>query len=162
MALNFGNQLFGIENAQDELFRGSMDKGVFSYYVGGDYIMSNIGNSTTETVLLNYTIPANTVINGIKVRAIVSHDCDVTSLDVGIFRIRAGLYGSTTTRTYALLTAVCDFDTVFSAQFPTQEFYVVIDDLDWTKENVVYVTGVNQVANVNTQCYGYQLIIEGY
>lgn len=73
----------------NEVIGGNVKPRTVAYYVGGDYTEGTISNSDVETTLLDYTIPANTVVNGIKISARGWIRGDVTGMgNTGILRIK--------------------------------------------------------------------------
>ena len=154
-----GAGLFGTGNARNEFFRSSMDKAVVSYYVGGDYTATEFDASSEDTVM-NLTIPANSVINGIKVRASVLASAR-GSADRETFttRIKAGTLNSETTKTQMdveLKGTSTTTDRIFL------EPNVVIDDLNWSEEQSVILTCYMSDDEAYHTMKAFYLIVEGF
>jgi len=155
MTLNMQN-IFPVTDSEDEFFRATKDKGVAWYYVGGDYVPAVLANSTSVVVLANYTIPAGTVVNGIKITARVEADGIVATPSVGSFRIRTGTLGAETTKTFIVLADDADDQSAYDT------FSYVETSLNWSATQSVLIVASNSVASPTSSISCWQLMIEGF
>jgi len=140
----------------------SLAKGSEWYYVGGDYTEAFIGNSVVETEILDYVIPADTVIHGIKIYTATIITADIFDVpNTGIIRIKAGADGAEVERVRMAGTAPASATANYIDGVQVI-FQCVIDDLDWTAAQSISITGENSSADGSTRCYGEVLIIEGF
>ena len=127
------------------------------YFVGEDVTPNSIANSTSETELLEYVIPANTIANGIKIRIGIAGVSNSMGRIV-TFRIKIGADGSETTRMTRILRVG---DTAEGGEANADVEYV-FDDVDWSSEQSVSITAENSTVNTDNIGYADYLNISGY
>ena len=160
MGLDVDN-LFPTQDAQDEFFSQLKDKAVVSYFVGGDYTGVTRANSAVETSLLNYTIPANTVINGIKILFTVEatdDDSTAGTNDVTI-RVKTGTLGAETTKATFLID---NYEVTGEDMCVSRTYFYTEDTLNWGAEQSVVITGKNGEKNTGAKVAGIEMEIMGY
>lgn len=161
-------------NAQDEFFANLAGRGSTTYLVGTDYTAGGVSNTTTETELLTYDIPANTISNGIIVTFIAATSVDTIIGNKISLRVKCGTDGSEDT--YA--TIVFNADTFGSPDYSAAEFIAgnttnvadsnlkqymfIIDDKDWTVAQTVSITTQAEFTNTETGGAAHMLTILGY
>ena len=151
-----GTNLFSTDATRDEFFRGTADKAIISYPVGYDLTEGSITDSTTETEVLDLVIESGSVINGIRIKALVQFRQNQTaSFRYGLFKVKAGDDGSE-----ALLTQVV----LYCGDDGAQSVWIeaIISDLNWDKEQSVSITATNSYASAQITSYGAQLIVDGF
>lgn len=127
-----------------------------NYYVGGDYTVGLIANSVVETEVLDYIIPADTVLHGINVEAFVRVSNLMVTYQYSRFRIKAGTDGAEATYIQPVIACTASNNDQYVW------LRITIDDLDWTQAQSISVTAQNDVANANLQGIGYILNITGW
>ena len=127
-----------------------------TYFVGADYEEAGVANSTSETELVTFVIPANTVVNGI----IISVNATATAASGGQnnseVKVKIGTDGSETLKATFTLRAIDNTSRSIAT------YHYVVDDLDWTSEQSVSITGTNSTTNASAGVYGQDLVVLGY
>lgn len=148
-------------NSQDEFYNSISDKAVVSYFVGGDYTGVTKANSVVETSLLNYTIPANTIINGIRIKFTVEvQDDDSTAgTNDATIRLKTGTPGAETTKASFL---VDNYEVTGENMTVSRTYFYTETTLDWEAEQSVVITGQNGETDTYAKVIGIELEIEGF
>ncbi len=147
----------------------TLTPGVGFYYVGGDYTAAGIENSVVETEVLDYVIPADTVLHGIYISVYYNMQMNRSDApNTGILRIKAGADGAEAT--YLALTwkdgrilGTLEGNTGgagYEGQF--NEVRYVIDDLDWSLARSVSITIQFGFAHLQNYGSGFILLITGF
>ena len=143
----------------DDEFESSVikNRGNF-YYVGGDYTYGVQMNTMNESTIATVTIPANTIVNGITMRTVVSVENNEGAGAGGTFRIKAGTAGSEVERVLGFVTGA--FPLI--AYGEREEIWSSYSNLDWKKEQTVIVTVVLWAASMNLKGFCWQLEVIGF
>lgn len=125
------------------------------YFVGADLIRTTILNTMAESEVKDYLIPADTVLHGIMIEALVRVANATAGMESSIFRIKVGVDG-----------AEVEINQVqIYANAGTNQYLwikAVVDDLDWTTAQSVSITCANTAADANLASVGYTLLIMGF
>ena len=115
----------------EEIRTGTVKDRTIAYYVGGDYIQGSTGSESLSTIA-SYTIPANTVVNGIHINVAYTMNDSSSNLEGFLYiyldstakgsRTNAGSYADMSTPGYL---------------FSTFDYFG--DGIDWAVEHTVYV-----------------------
>jgi len=131
-------------------------KGAEWYYVGGDYTRGTVLNNATEQEVLDYVIPADTVLNGIMIEALVRLLNTTAGTESSVFRIKVGIDGAEVEISQA---------EVFCATGTVNQYLwikAVTDTYDWTQAQSVSITCDMSVADFGVVSVGYTLTIMGF
>lgn len=134
----------------------SLTKGAEWYYVGGDYTRGTVLNNATEQEVLTYIIPADTILNGIMIEALVRLLNTTAGTESSVFRIKVGTDGAEDEITQAQ---------VFVATGIVNQYLwikAVTDTYDWTAPQSVSITCEMSVADFGVVSVGYILSIMGF
>lgn len=148
------------EQLDNEIQSGVPQNRANFYFIGGDFTEGSVANSTSETEVLDFDIPKNTVVNGIKIIT----SCQTVDFNLNLFktivRIKAGTNGSEVTKATGNFRA--GWGDIVNFQDYRGEVRGVVDDLDWTADQTVSITVQMDDANAGTSAIGEYLIIEGF
>ncbi len=148
------------ESSRDEFFNIISDKAVVSYHVASDLTGTILGtNNTTETTLLSVTIPKDSVINGIRIKALVSY-LEGTDADSSThFLVKVGPTGTETTR----FTSAEFYSNSTTPVYITFWIEIVLtsDDVDFGVENTVLIRG-KQANSGTSDTGGHILLVDGF
>ncbi len=133
----------------------SLNPGVEFYYVGGDFTEGSIANSVAEVELLDYNIPADTVLHGIIIIAACSNLVRLVATQT-IFRIKAGTDGAEVEIDRGT------FRNDLYNYVTRGHVIAAIDSLDWTAAQTVSITAQMDGSNVNDISYGEYVVIMGF
>ena len=160
MTLNVTNVFqSSLDNVQDEFYNSISDKSVVQYYVGGDYDYAEIANSVAETELATYIIPANTIINGIRITIVCGNQVGAGETNTVTFRIKAGADGAEITQ---ITTTNAIQASAANGQFVMFPFTCALTSLDWETVQSISITAQNSVADTSRKGIINELHIEGF
>ena len=146
----------------DEILSGQIKARSNYYYVGGDYVQGIYSNGTGPVELLDYIIPANTVMNGIKITVVSKTRADQTGADGddegnnGTIFINAGTDGAEVQRAKLAVKSIRHSTTFVGVT------YCIITDLNWKLPQSISVTGTNDEIDTNSYISGEILLVEGF
>ena len=144
-----------------------------TYLVGTDYTVGTMFNTTSETEVLTFNIPANTVSNGIIVTFGAAVDMNTSSdcslkLKVGtdgsedIYATIVFQDGSAGYQSGKLMALDSAGGTTDAADGNYKEYTFVVDDKDWTSAQTVSITMTMTDADGDNEALGHMLTVLGY
>ena len=129
-----------------------------TYLVGDDATEGSAIDTTVETELLDFDIPAGTVVNGIIVYALIAAKPNNDGTQLYTFRIKVGTNGAEVTRATLLHIPLGVSDDLHPSLF-----LAVIDDEDWSAAQTVSITGqMDNATGDGDNVYGQNLTIIGF
>ncbi len=143
----------------DEVIAGQVKPRTVAYFVGQDSTSGSVTDTTVETEVLDFNIPAGTIVNGII--ATIWFNSNKRGADDGsvTWRIKAGTNGSEVTKgdcSESTLGRAINERFLFS-------FSTVVDDLDWKAAQTVSVTAQHSTeAGTGLSSVGFHLSIMGF
>jgi len=146
-----------------------------TYLVGQDTTAGTVSNTTTETEVLTFDIPAGTVTNGIIIKAWINNTFDFDSGDVLTWRIKTGTDGAETVKRSILIEENDEFPDITTNDYSSDDIFdfqgqnaglsaleYIEDTLDWSVAQTVSITAQYSAADTRNEARGIYLQIIGY
>jgi hypothetical protein len=162
MALNMMSVFPTIQSSSNEFFNSIADKAVINYPITSINTMVDVVNEAAETIAHQLTIPANSAINGIMIKALVAQWIDVGSIyPYTKFRIRVGTTGTTADAEFFLYRI--DYDTTVTGNYFFSEWIETkITTLNWSQQQIVSITVDHSAANADLHGEIFYSTVEGF